>query len=168
MPGVFPITGWAMAKAKNLIHKIIHMKKKWAIIAFILLDLFSVGLGMGVPFFTILLGLPVGWWLARRLAEKPQSLPALLGGLLKSAALTAGFSLLVLAVIWLPSLTWLFDPARDLANYGMPLILFEPLASFIGWQVLMVVISPFLQLLMTVFGAVVTWWQGKRIGSDEI
>ena len=148
-----------MKKLSNLLDKIIHLKKKWAIVAFILLDLFCTGLGMGVPFFTILLGLPVGWWLARRLAEKPQTLHSLLGDLLKYAALTAGFSLLVLAVIWLPSLTWLFNPARDLANYGMPLILFEPLASFIGWQVLMVVISPFLQLLMTVFGAVVTWWR---------
>ena len=26
----------------------------------------------------------------------------------------------------------------------------------------MVLISPFLQMLMTVFGAVVTWWLGKR------
>jgi len=35
----------------------------------------------------------------------------------------------------------------------MPLLLFEPLTSFIGWIVLMVLISPFLQLLMTVFGS---------------
>jgi hypothetical protein len=152
-----------MKKDTNLIHKIINMKKSWAIITFILLDLFCTGLGMGVPFFNILLGLPVGWWLARRLAKTQKSVHALLGSLLKAAALTAAFSVLVLAVIWLPSLKWLFDPALDLANYGMPLILFEPLASFIAWQVLMVFISPFLQMLMTIFAAVVTWWGRKDI-----
>ncbi|QRN82914.1 hypothetical protein JR338_10905 [Chloroflexota bacterium] len=151
-----------MTEKTNIFQRLIHLKPKWAILSFILLDLFSIGLGMGVPFFTILLGLPVGWWLARRLGEKPQTLHALLGSLLKYAALTAAFSMLVLAVIWLPSLKWLFDPSADLANYGMPLILFEPLASFIGWQVLMVLISPFLQMLMTVFGAVVTWWREEE------
>ncbi|MBG0787557.1 MAG: hypothetical protein H0S79_20905 [Anaerolineaceae bacterium] len=158
-----------MTEKGNIFQRLIQMKLKSAILSFILLDLFSIGLGMGVPFFTILLGLPVGWWLARRLGEKPQPLHALLGSLLKVAALTAAFSVLVLAVIWLPSLTWLFDPSRDLANFGMPLILFEPLASFIGWQVLMVVISPFLQMLMTVFGAVVTWWRRVEInGKSEL
>ena len=47
----------------------------------------------------------------------------------------------------------LFDPAADLANFGIPLILYEPTASFIGWLVLMIVISPFLQFLMMLFGA---------------
>ena len=31
-----------------------------------LLDVFLIGMGMGVPFFAILLGFGVGWWLARR------------------------------------------------------------------------------------------------------
>ena len=148
-----------MTDKSNLFQRLIQMKPKWAIFTFIALDLFCTGLGMGVPFFNILFGLPVGWWLARRLGEKPQTLHTLLGDLLKYAALTAGFTLLVMAIIWLPALKWLFDPSRDVANFGMPLILFEPLASFIGWQVLMVLISPFLQFLMTVFGAVVTWWR---------
>jgi hypothetical protein len=152
-----------MKKEKNLIHKIINLKKNWAITTFILLDLFCTGLGMGVPFFNILLGLPVGWWLARRLGKEQQTLHAMLGSLLKAAVLTSGFSVLVLAVIWLPSLKWLFDPSLDLANYGVPLILFEPLASFIAWQVLMVFISPFLQMLMTVFGTVMTWWARKDV-----
>ena len=135
------------------------MKPKWAIITFITLDLFCTGLGMGVPFANVLFGVPVGWWLARRLGEKPQPLHSLLGSLLKYAALTAAFTVLVLAVIWVPTLKWLFDPSLDVANFGAPLILFEPVASFIGWQVLMVLISPFLQFLMTLFGAVVTWWR---------
>jgi len=40
-----------------------------------------------------------------------------------------------------------------LANFGIPLILYEPRASFIVWLILMIVISPFLQFLMTLFGA---------------
>ena len=50
----------------------------------------------------------------------------------------------------------LLDPQADLANFGIPMILYGPQASFIGWLVLMIVISPFLQLLATLFGAHVT------------
>ena len=32
----------------------------------------------------------------------------------------------------------LFDPTADLANFGIPQLLYEPLASFIGWLVLMI------------------------------
>ncbi len=54
----------------------------------------------------------------------------------------------------------LFDPSADLANFGIPLILFDPTASFVGWLALMIVISPFLQFLMTLFGAHSTWlWE---------
>jgi hypothetical protein len=45
------------------------------------------------------------------------------------------------------------------------MILYEPKASFIGWQVLMIGLSPALQLLAIVFGAYVTlvaWARGKK------
>ena len=148
-----------MTTKGSIFQRSIEMNPKWAIVTFIALDLFCTGLGMGVPFANILFGVPVGWWLARRLGEKEQPLHVLLGELLKYAALTAAFTVLVLAVIWVPTLKWLFDPSLDVANFGAPMILFEPVASFIGWQVLMVLISPFLQFLMTIFGAVVTWWR---------
>ena len=65
----------------------------------------------------------------------------------------------------------LFDPAANLANLGAPLILYEPVASFIGWLVLMIVISPFLQLLMTLFGSHLTvlWWlsRGEGVSGEE-
>jgi phosphatidylglycerophosphate synthase len=47
----------------------------------------------------------------------------------------------------------LFDPMADFVNFGIPMILYQPKASFIGWVVLMIFISPFLQFLMTLFGA---------------
>ena len=51
----------------------------------------------------------------------------------------------------------------------MPLILYEPLASFIAWLVLMIVISPFLQFLMTLFGSHLTllWWLSRSGGVSE-
>jgi hypothetical protein len=36
------------------------------------------------------------------------------------------------------------------------MILYDPTASFVGWLVLMIAVSPFLQLLTTVFGSHLT------------
>ena len=58
-----------------------------------------------------------------------------------------------MAAVWGRAVGMLFDPAADLANFGIPLILYEPTASFVGWLVTMIFISPFLQFLMTLFGA---------------
>ena len=49
-----------------------------------------------------------------------------------------------------------FDSGYDFENFGVPLILYEPRASFVGWLVLMILVSPFLQLLTTVFASYVT------------
>lgn len=77
------------------------------------------------------------------------------------AIITSAFTVLLMAIIWLPAVLMLSDPTADLANYAIPMILYEPLASFIGWLVLMILISPFLQMLMTLFGAQVTLWLSK-------
>ncbi len=68
------------------------------------------------------------------------------------SALTAGFTVILMLVIWARTASMLFDPSADLANFGIPMILYEPRVSFIGWLVLMTLISPFLQFLMSVFG----------------
>jgi hypothetical protein len=141
--------------------KIVDLKLGWAIALYLLLVLLATGVGMGVPFFNVLLGLPVGWWLVQRLDIPGVGVRGLLGKLLGWAAATAGVSVLAMLIIWMPAILMLFDPAADLANFGIPLILFEPKASFIGWLVLMIVISPFLQMLMTLFAAQVTLWRKK-------
>jgi len=41
----------------------------------------------------------------------------------------------------------------------MPLILFDPKISFMGWIILMIFISPFLQLLMTIFASYMALWR---------
>lgn len=133
----------------------ILINKRLTLALYILLVIFTIGMGMGVPLLTILLGAVVGWFLPEYL-----SLPAELGrdslrALLRAAGLSSVISLVGLGVIWLPALSLLRDPAKDLTQFGMPLILYEPLASFIGWIVLMVLISPFMQFLMTLLGGMI-------------
>jgi hypothetical protein len=122
-------------------------RKRLVFAVFIILDILLIGMGMGVPILPILFGMLVGWYLPLYLELPEQISKISLKKLLKAA--------LILGAIWLPALSWLFDPAKDLTQFGMPLIFFEPRASFIGWIILMVLISPFLQFLMTVLGAVV-------------
>jgi len=137
--------------------KLYTLKIGWAIALFVLLDIFCVGLGMGVPFFCILLGLPVGWYLVRRATmERPFATRQVLSRVLVGAAFTSAITFIGMALLWGPWAAKLFDPSADLTTLGAPLILFEPVASFIGWLVLMIVIAPFLQLLMTLFGAHLT------------
>jgi len=55
--------------------------------------------------------------------------------------------------IWGRTIPMLFEPHSDFANFGHPMILFDPRLSFIGWLVLMIIISPFLQLMTSIFSA---------------
>jgi hypothetical protein len=142
---------------------LLELRVGWALALFAVLDIFCVGLGMGVPIFCILLGLPVGWYIARRTMRRGADVGWLLGKMLLGAGLTSSFTLVMMAVLWGPSAVMLFDPTADLAEFGMPLILYEPLASFVAWLVLMIVISPFLQFLMTLFGSHITvLWRLSR------
>lgn len=145
--------------------KLYTINWKWAAIFFILAILFCTGIGMGVPFFNILLGLPLGWWAAARsLRQYPKTSQAL-SSILLISALASSFTLLLMLVIWAPSLGMLWDPQADLADFGIPLILYDPLWSFIGWQALMIFISPFLQFLMSLLGAylqMLVWYSRKE------
>jgi hypothetical protein len=144
-------------------------KRLWLWIAiYAVLDVIAVGMGMGVPIFPILFGFAVGWllpaWLlptrllSARLwsawpASSADSMRQLLVRILRWSAASAAWTFLQMAVIWLWAVSMLFDSGVDIAQFGEPMILYEPVPSFIGWIVLMVFISPFLQLLTTVFAA---------------
>ena len=160
------------AQRRN-VRKVLALRTGWALAIYAFIDLVCVGLGMGVPIFCILLGLPVGWYLARRAASgRPQvgqMLGKMLGQVLAGAELTSAFTFVVMGLLWGRCVVMLFDPRADLANFGIPLILYEPRASFVGWTVLMILISPFLQLLMTVFGWHVTmvWTLRRDAGIGE-
>jgi hypothetical protein len=142
------------------VNRFFGIKPRWAFGIFIILDVICVGMGMGVPIFCILFGFPVGWYIARMVAATTTQTRQILRKLLLYAIATSVFTFVVMAIIWGGLTVILFDPSTDYANLGIPLILFDPKASFIGWQVLMIAISPFLQLLTTLFGShltLVTW-----------
>ncbi len=100
--------------------------------------------------------MPVGCYAARTAAREMAGTRAVLSKVLRVGVATSAVTFLMMAVIWGPCGAMLFGPASDVANFGIPLILFGPTASFIGWLVLMILISPFLQLLTTVFAAHMT------------
>lgn len=105
---------------------------------------------MGVPIFAILLGFVVGWVAPSVYKELvPQSRLSLRRSLFV-ALLISAFTMILMIAIWAPSIPKLWDPTFDLSNYGIPMILYEPQASFIGWMVLMIIISPLLQFLAVV------------------
>ena len=142
--------------------RLLRLKPLWAWLIYALLDTICVGMGMGVPFFNILFGFVVGCIIAIRIGPEERDTREILHRVLRCGGITAGFTLLLMAVLWGRAIAMLFDPAADLANFGIPMILFEPRPSFIGWLVLMIFISPFLQFLMTVLGSVVTLSRRSR------
>lgn len=134
------------------------MKKRKKFLAYIAADVMATGLGMGVPFLNILLGFFVGWYIVKQ--SKPYSkkfdFKKLLPRIFKYSLLTSAVTFIFMFIIWGILALKLFDPATDYENIGHPFIVYDPKLSFVAWLVLMIFISPFLQLLTTVFGAFVT------------
>ncbi|MGB8657103.1 MAG: hypothetical protein WCE90_04885 [Candidatus Zixiibacteriota bacterium] len=126
---------------------------KTALLIYAVSDLLCVSMGMGVPIFCILLGFPVGWYIARRAINSNEEGTSVLKSVLKSAIVTSAFTFVGMSLIWGRCLFMLFNPSADFRNFGIPLILYDPKLSFVGWIVLMIVISPFLQLLTTIFAS---------------
>jgi hypothetical protein len=147
-----------------VIKKILQTRSGWLFVWYIAADIVCIGMGMGVPFFCILLGFWVGWIDVRYVTARVNEMPQVFRQVLNYAILTTAFTFLAMLALWGSfGFIYLFDPSKDIANTGIPLIFFEPMASFIGWIVLMVVISPFLQLLTTLFTAYLTLWHQARI-----
>ena len=136
--------------------KLLGLRPMWLFILYIVLDTICIGMGMGVPIFCILFGFIVGWFIVKFVTNSTIDMPLAFRKVLYYAIITAGFTLLTMLLLWGPLTSYLFDPSKDLLNTGIPMILYEPRASLIGWIVLMVMISPFLQLLTMVFSAYLT------------
>jgi hypothetical protein len=149
-------------------HRLFALKPRWALAVYVVLDTICVGMGMGVPIFCILFGFVVGWYIARYVTAATVDVRQVLTKVLVYAAVTSAYTFLLMAVIWGRGVSMLFDPGADFVNFGMPLILYEPKISFIGWLVLMIAVSPFLQLLATVFGAYLTLlhWLRRDFGDQ--
>jgi len=126
-----------------------------------LTNVFFIGLGMGVPVFAILWGIPVGWRLARR-----RGIVELTGDAARMIARAstglAGVTFLVMLALWGPMVPVALDPAVDATEFGIPLMLYTSRASAIGWVVLMIVISPVLQYMAMVASALTTAALSRR------
>jgi len=150
-----------------IINELLSLKLKVIVIIYFLLDLFCVGMGMGVPIFCILFGFPLGWYCAKRAVLISNETAKQLKLVLYYAIFTSAVTFVIMALIWGGSMVpRLLNPEGDFINFGIPMILFKPKASFIGWLVLMVFISPFLQMLATVFGAHISFlfiWKNNTL-----
>jgi len=138
-----------------------ELNKKLAFIIYIILDTVLVAIGMGVPILNIILGFPLGWYIAKRIYKSKRDLVENLGDILKYSIYTSLITFIWMIIIWVPISTMLMNPHADFIHFGIPMILYDPKISFIGWIILIVFISPFLQLLTTVFAAHVTLWRSN-------
>jgi hypothetical protein len=147
--------------------RVLRLDARIAFGIFVIGDLVCVAMGMGVPIFCIGFGFPVGWYIAKRVTLTTAKVKDVFQTVLLHAIATSAFTLLVMSVLWGPTTPMLLDPNSDFANFGIPLILYDPKLSFIGWVVLMIFISPFLQLLTILFGSYLTLlsWL-KNYGND--
>ena len=130
---------------------------KWAaFVVFVLLDVICVGMGMGVPIFCIAVGFPVGWYIAARALRATSNVGTVLKRTVVQGTVTSAVTFAMMVLIWGNTARMLGDPAADFANFGIPMILYDPKISFVGWLILMIFISPFLQLLTTLFSSHLT------------
>jgi hypothetical protein len=140
--------------------RILRLNTRIAFVIFVIVDTLCVGLGMGVPILCILFGFVVGWYIARRATLATANIKDLFRKIFVQAIVTSTFTFVVMSAIWGRTIVMLFDPSADFQNFGHPFILYDPKISFIGWLVLMIFISPFLQLLTTIFGSFLTLLHG--------
>ena len=136
--------------------KIFSFKPLGVFVIYVVLDIFCMGIGMGVPFFNILFGFLVGWYLIRWISIGMCEVKDILKRMLIYSCITAGVTFLGMLLIWGWSVKMLYGPVADIVNFGLPQILYEPRKNFIAWLLLMILISPFLQLLTTVFAGHLT------------
>ncbi len=131
--------------------------KFWILIIIsLLVFVFASGIGMGVPILNILSGFVVGWYSAMRTCILYESMGKRLSKILVYGLFCSGITFILMIAIWGRTIPMLFNPLSDFENFGHPFILYDPRLSYIGWLVLMIIISPFLQLMATVFSAFIT------------
>ncbi|NIN63854.1 MAG: hypothetical protein GTO63_03895 [Anaerolineae bacterium] len=136
--------------------RFLTLNRKVAFAGYAMADLVSVGMGMGVPIFCIALGFPVGWYIAMSAIRGNSHVTQTLRTVLLHAVAACLVTFVLMALLWGPTILLLFDPTFDVANFGHPDILYDPTLSFVGWLVLMIFVSPFLQLLTTLFSSYLT------------
>jgi hypothetical protein len=127
-----------------------------AFILYIIINLLCTGAGMGIPIFNIGFGLLVGWYLIRRNLLDTKESNILLQKLMITGFITSMVTFIFMLLIWGWSISFLWGASERIINFGIPMLLFQPQASLIGWLLLMVIISPFIQFLLTIFSGHLT------------
>jgi hypothetical protein len=153
---------------RRAMDRVLRLDAKVVFAIFVIVDLVCVGLGMGVPILCIVFGFFVGWYIAKRATIATANVKDILWKALVQAVFTSAFTFVVMSAIWGRTIVLLFDPSFDFENFGHPFILYDPKLSFIGWLVLMILISPFLQLLTTLFGSYLTLLLWLKSDSDKV
>ena len=136
--------------------KILKLKLFWLFSIYAIIDFLCVGAGMGVPIFCILLGFLSGYVIIRKLLLRSNNFNEILKKSFKYGIITSFITFISMLLIWGIAIINFFNQNYDYKNFGNPLILYDPKVSFIGWIVLMILISPFLQLLTTIFSFYIT------------
>ncbi len=140
----------------------IELKTKMVIFWYILIDLMCVGAGMGVPIFCILLGFPLGWYITKRVSASTEQLYQKYHNICKFSLFASVFTFMVMLIVWGGAILININSSSDIQNFGHPYILYDPETSFIGWLFLMIIISPFLQLLTTIFAVFITLIRNEK------
>ena len=143
-------------KGGRRVDRFLTINTKIALAIYVVADVVCVGMGMGVPIFCIGFGFFVGWYIALRAIRGGSNVRQILRTVLVHAVATSVVTFMGMALLWGPTIQLLSDPGYDFANFGIPLILFDPRLSFVGWLALMIFVSPFLQLLTTLFSSYLT------------
>lgn len=143
-------------KGARRMDRFLTLNSRIAFAIYIVADVVCVGMGMGVPIFCIGFGFFVGWYVAMRAIRATSNVRQVLRTVLVHGVATSVVTFMGMALLWGPTIQLLSDPGYDFANFGIPLILFDPRLSFVGWLALMIFVSPFLQLLTTVFSSYLT------------
>jgi len=132
-------------------NKLFKIKLVWLFLLFIVIDILCTGAGMGVPIFCIIFGFLTGWGIIKIILLRTNDLNEIFRKSIKYGIVTPLVTFVLMLIIWAVAIIVFFNNGYDFKNFGHPLILYDPKLSFIGWLTLMIVISPLLQLLTTVF-----------------
>ena len=134
-------------------NKLLTLRLWILLIIYIAICIILAGIGMGVPILNILSGFFIGWFSVLRVEKLYGDMRQKMSLIMIYNTVCAAITMGVMLAIWARTIPMVFAPLAELENFGHPMILFDPRLSFIGWLILMIIISPFLQLLTSVFSA---------------
>lgn len=136
--------------------KIFKLAYPKAFILYVIINILCTGAGMGIPIFNIGSGLLVGWYSVKRNLLDTKESNIILKKLMITGFITSMVTFIFMLIIWGWSISYLWGTSEEIKNFGIPMLLFQPQASLIGWLVLMIIISPFMQFLLTIFSGHLT------------